>query len=118
MVDTDTTGCVAPFSPGVEFKDLVTATSGSVANICDADFSAGLTQISQRIAEAITEIPLSRDPDVSTIVVTFNGSVVAQDATDGWTYSASGNKIVFHGDAIPTDNTSIGIDYTPADIIR
>jgi len=43
---------------------------------------------------------------------------VAKDATNGWTYSSSGNKIVFHGSAIPSDNTSIGIDYTPNDIIR
>jgi hypothetical protein len=118
MVDTDTTGCVAPFSPGVEFRGLVTETEGSIANICANDFSTGLSQISQRIAEAITEIPLSRAPDVSTIQILFNGSVVPQGATDGWTYSATGNKIVFHGNYIPRDNTSISVNYTPADIIR
>jgi len=118
MVDTDTTGCVAPFSPGVEYRSLVNDTSGSIANICANDFSTGLSQISQRIAEAITEIPLSRTPDVSTIQILFNGTVVPQNATDGWTYSSTGNKIVFHGNYIPRDNTSISVNYTPSDIIR
>jgi hypothetical protein len=118
MVDTDTTGCVAPFSPGVEYRSLVNDTSGSIANICANDFSSGLSQISQRIAEAITEIPLSRTPDVSTIQILFNASAVPQNATDGWTYSSTGNKIVFHGNYIPRDNTSISVNYTPSDIIR
>jgi hypothetical protein len=118
MVDTDTTGCVAPFAQGTEFRPLVTSTSGSIANICAANFSTGLSQISQRIAEAITEIPLGRAPDASTIQILFNGVAVPQSATDGWTYETTGNKIIFHGNYIPRDNTSIGINYTPADIIR
>lgn len=118
MVDTDTTGCVAPFAQGTEYRSLITATSGSIANICANDFSTGLSQISQRIAEAITEIPLAQVPDTSTITIHFNGSAVPRDSTHGWSYSSTGNKISFHGNYIPTDNTSIAINYTPADIIR
>ncbi|MGZ3693991.1 MAG: hypothetical protein ACXWQO_07305 [Bdellovibrionota bacterium] len=110
--------CTMPFEDGIKFKAIAAATSGSVANICDANFAAGLTTISQKIAEAITEIPLGRVPDTSTLSITFNGISVANDATNGWTYVSSGNKIVFHGNAIPTDNTSIAINYIPADIIR
>lgn len=116
--DPTDTNCVAPFEEGLKFKALASATNGSIANICDANFATGLTSISQKIAEAITEIPLSRVPDTSTISITFNGVVVPNDATNGWTYVSSGNKIVFHGTAIPTDNTSIAINYIPADIIR
>lgn len=121
VVDTSNTSnaaCPMPFEDGVKFKQLVTATNGSLASICEADFSAGLNQISQRIAEAITEIPLARVPNTSTIRITFNGVVVPNDATNGWTYSSTGNKVVFHGTSIPNDNTSINIDYTPNDIIR
>lgn len=112
------TNCLAPFYEGILFKQLSNLTSGSIANICDTDFSSGLNTISQKIAEAITEIPLARTPSVSTLRVTFNGSAVAQDGTNGWSYVSTGNKIVFHGSAIPTANTSIAINYTPSDIIR
>lgn len=106
------------YEEGTKFKTLVNATNGSFASICKADFSDGLTTISQKIAEAITEIALARVPNVSTILVTFNGVSIPNDATDGFTYSATGNKIVFHGNYIPQDNTSIQIGYIPNDIIR
>ncbi len=106
------------YEVGDKFKTLVNATSGSFASICKADFSDGLSSISQKIAEAITEIALARTPDSSTLRITFNGANVPNDATNGFTYSPTGNKIVFHGNYIPQDNTSIGIYYTPNDIIR
>ncbi len=112
------TNCVVPFEEGVEFKQLANATNGSIANICDNNFSTGLNQISQRIAEAITEIPLAQVPNVSTIRILFNGVDVPKDATNGWTYESSGNKVVFHGNYIPADNTNISVLYTPNDIIR
>lgn len=112
------TTCPAPFDDGVKLRSIALATNGSVASICEANFGPGLTQISQKIAEAITEIKLGQEPDVSTISVFFNGVAVAKDNVNGWSYSATGNKILFHGSAIPTDNTSISIGYTPKDIIR
>jgi hypothetical protein len=121
VVDTSNASnaaCPMPFEDGIKFKQIVSATNGSLASICEADFSAGLNQISQRIAEAITEIPLGRVPNVATIRITFNGTVVPKDPVNGWSYSATGNKVIFHGNSIPTDNTSISIDYTPNDIIR
>lgn len=107
-----------PYENGDKYKTLINATNGSLASICATNFSSGLAQISQRIAEAITEIPLARVPNQATISVTFNGNAVPQNGTHGWTYSSTGNKIVFHGDYIPNDNTTIGINYTPNDIIR
>lgn len=110
--------CPLPFEDGVKFKDIASQTGGSIASICEADFSSGLVNISQRIAEAITEIPLARVPQTSTIIVTFNGAVVPQNATNGWTYSSTGNKIVFHGNYIPFDQTNIDVNFIPNDIIR
>ncbi len=121
VVDTNNPGnaaCPAPFENGVKFKAIAAATNGSVASICEANFATGLTSISQRIAEAITEIPLAREPSVSTIQIGFNGVNVPNDPTHGFTYTASGNKVVFHGNWIPTDNTVISINYIPNDIIR
>lgn len=102
----------------VKFKSLVNSTNGSFADICAADFGPGLTTISQKIAEAITQIPLARVPDLSTLSITFNGTNVPNDGTNGYTYVSSGNVIVFHGTWIPQANTSIAINYIPNDIIR
>jgi hypothetical protein len=113
-----TTACAAPFENGVKFKTLTTATSGTLASICEADFSAGLTNLSTGIAETITQIPLKRAPDTSTITVTFNGVTVPNNSVNGWTYVSSGQKVVFHGTYIPSDGTTINVTYTPSDIIR
>lgn len=121
VVDTSNplnAACPLPFEDGVKFKNLAAATEGSITSICEADFSAGLVNISKRIAEAITQIPLSRTPVPGTIRVTFNGVAQTEDATNGWTYESAGNKIVFHGTGIPVDNVSINVDYLPNDIIR
>lgn len=121
VVDTSNplnAACPMPFEDGIKFKNLAAATDGSITSICEADFSSGLVNISKRIAEAITQIPLARTPVVSTIVVRFNGVAQTQDSTNGWTYESTGNKIVFHGTGIPVDNTSISVDYLPTDIIR
>ena len=121
VVDTSNTGnaaCPMPFEDGVKFKQIAAQTNGSIASICENDFSSGLLNISQNIAAAITEIPLGRVPNVSTIQVLFNGITISNDSTNGWTYSSTGNKIVFHGNAIPFDQTSIQVNFIPADIIR
>lgn len=112
------TACPLPFEDGTQFKQLTALAGGSIASICEADFSAGLSNISNRIAEAVTEIPLARVPQESTLSIRFNSSAVPRDAANGYTYSSSGNKVVFHGAYIPRDNTAISIDYIPADIIR
>jgi hypothetical protein len=120
-VDTSNTSfatCPVPFENGLKFKQLSGDTNGSFASICEADFSAGLTNLSNRIAEAITEIPLAREPVPATIQVWFNGAAVANNDTNGWQYVAANQKIVFRGTAIPNDNTSISIAYLPKDIIR
>jgi hypothetical protein len=106
------------YENGLKFETLINQTGGSEAQICNSDFASGLTNISTTIVEAITSIPLGRVPNVSTIVVAFNGTPVAEDPTNGWQYNASNNTIYFYGTAIPTTNTNIVINYTPNDIIR
>lgn len=121
VVDTSNsanTACAAPFGDGVKFKALSALTNGTVASVCEADYSAGLLNVSRGIAEVITQVFLARTPDSSTIGVTFNGVSVPNNSTNGWTYVSSTNKIVFHGSYIPSDGTSISISYTPSDIIR
>ncbi len=105
------------YENGLAFESLVGMTAGSVAQICSSDFSSGLTTISNSIVQAITEIKLGRVPDTSTIVVTFNGVVVPQSSSNGWTYDSVNNQILFSGTGIPQTDTQINIDYTPSTII-
>lgn len=104
---------------GTKFLSIATQTGGPTADICQPNFSSGLLAVSNKILEATTAVHLAAVPDVATIIVIMNNAAVAQDATNGWTYDSATNSIVFHGSAIPDQaNTSIIVNFTPADIIR
>ncbi len=121
VVDTSNaanTVCPLPYEDGLKFKNLAAATEGSITSICEPDFSAGLTNLSKNIAEAITQIKLARAPVPGTIAVKFNGIAQPESSTDGWTYDSTENRVLFHGSGIPGDQTSIAVDYLPNDIIR
>lgn len=110
---------LGPFSEvGTKFIDLATQTGGSIASICDTDFSAGLLSVSTKILEATTAVRLQYEPQAGTIIVFQNLTLVPEDATNGWTFDAATNRVVFHGTAIPSAGVQIYIDYTPKDIIR
>ncbi len=59
------------------------------------------------------EIPfvLSRKPKVGSIQVQVNGSTVAKDAGNGWSYIDAENRIVFNGSAKPADGADVRITY-------
>lgn len=124
MVAPDVTSpaCIAlgPFTEkGVKFLDAATLTKGPIANICDADFSAGLLAVSTKILEQATAVHLASVPDVDTIQVFQDTVTIAQSATNGWTYDAESTSIVFHGAAIPIGaNILITVNFTPIDIVR
>lgn len=103
---------------GVKFRTLATQTGGSRMDICAANFSAGLTNLSQNIASFISQVLLKQEPQVDTIDVIINGSLIPFGAANGWTYESTGNKIVFHGTAIPDNNATIYVTYIPTDIVR
>lgn len=103
---------------GVKFRQLANMANGTRMDICANNFSAGLANLSEEIASFISQVLLKQTPQTDTITVLVNGVVVPQDATNGWTYESTGNKIVFHGSAIPDDSAQINVTYIPTDIIR
>lgn len=110
---------LGPFSEvGTKFIALANQTSGTVASICEPDFSAGLLAVGEKILEATTAVRLQYEPRAGSITVFHNLSIVPQSATNGWTFDAATNRVVFHGNAIPAAGVQIFIDYTPNDIIR
>lgn len=104
------------FQPGLKYIELVQASGGVSADLCQSDLSAALTDIKARVVEFVTDIPLERDPVIATIRVVVNGKLVPQSDTDGWSYNAEGRYIRFHGSAIPTVDARIKIDYDPVGI--
>jgi hypothetical protein len=98
------------------YIDIANKTDGVLGNICDQSYASALNRIQARIGELSTQFYLNREPQVQTIVVKVNGTLIAQDSVNGWTYNASGNSIVFHGAAIPPQSAVIEVNYTPTHI--
>jgi hypothetical protein len=98
---------------GQRYIQLANDSDGVLGSVCDTSYADSLNLISDKIIELSTQFALSRVPDPSTIVVTVNGSIVPEDATNGWTYNSSANSIVFHGSAIPPQGSTISVDFQP-----
>ena len=119
-VSAMTVGVAPPCQGSMVFQrtvDLVNATGGIVGNICAADFGPDMVAIGNQIASLATKFILEREPVVSSIVVKVNGNTVPQDATNGWTYDATFNAIMFHGSWIPATGDLINVDYDPTTIL-
>lgn len=101
---------------GQRYMDFANATNGVLGSICGS-FAANLLQIQEKILELGTQFYLDRAPIVSSIRVFVNGSVVTENALNGWTYNAIANSIVFHGAAVPPSNASIQVAFDPQNIV-
>lgn len=101
---------------GQRYLQMVNATNGTAGSICDASYANALNSIQAKIAELSTQFFLDKTPLVSSISVKVNGAVIANDASNGWTYNSTTNSIVFHGSAVPPQNATIAIDYVPASL--
>jgi hypothetical protein len=100
---------------GVRYMSIADKTKGTKASICN-DFATELLAIQQNILELSTKFQLDRKPIVSSIRVTVNGASVPQDATNGWTYDATTNSIIFHGTALPAQGSSVGVYFDPTTV--
>ena len=63
-------------------------------------------------AGLIVRFPLEKEPtSMSSITVTVDGQEVSQNLFDGWTYDAREVAIVFHGDSIPENGSTVNVSY-------
>jgi hypothetical protein len=65
------------------------------------DFEAVMGDLGSFIRGTNATFALAGTPDPATLMVTVDGSAVPEDATEGWTYDAASNAVVFTGDAAP-----------------
>lgn len=100
---------------GVRFGQLSAATGGVTGSLC-SNFGTTLDLISDTIVQLSSAFKLNREPIPETIVVTVDGVVVAQGASNGWTYDAANIQIIFHGSAVPGANAIVNIAFDPKSI--
>lgn len=98
---------------GQRYIELVNKTGGILADLCSPNYAPELDQIQAKIVELSTQFVLNREPIPETIRVWVDGLSVPESATDGWTYVASSNSIVFHGSAIPAQGALINVVFDP-----
>lgn len=97
---------------GRRYMQLADMTNGVKTSLCD-NFGTSLQLISDSIISLTSTFKLGREPIPSTIQVLVNGSVIPENATNGWTYSAADWSVTFHGSAVPAQGASVQILFTP-----
>lgn len=99
-------------------------TTGGDKDCGVADFSVYLEQLGQLLVNLVNAFELKSVPDPSTIRVFVDGTEVDEASyvdgegsesiySDGWSYEASQNAVVFWGTAVPDYNADVQIYYRP-----
>lgn len=111
-----TGGPVAGYKePGVRWMDLSTLSGGIQDTICSTNLAPEVANIHSRIVQILSDYYLgTQTPNLSTVVVKVNGTLIPQDPTNGWQYLAATNSIRFYGTSIPSATDSISITFTPS----
>jgi hypothetical protein len=98
---------------GQRYIALANASGGVLGSICDTSYATALTAIQENIIELGTQFYLTRTPVQSSITVAISGVSIPEDATNGWTYNATSNSIIFHGTAVPAAGAAIAVNFDP-----
>ena len=116
----------------VRYEWLVYDSSGLKIDITDgncdtADFKTALEELGVLLQNLSTTFPLSAVPIKETLQVTIDGKAIPESSektvnalgfpeySDGWTYRADENAVVFHGSAIPSAQADVRVYYEPLD---
>lgn len=96
-----------------QYDDLANATNaGFTADIDDTTlFPVIMNNIAQAAGGSSSSFVLTQTAVSSTIEVKVDGLVITSSSINGWTYSASSNSIVFHGDAAPIEGANVAVSY-------
>ena len=99
---------------GDRYQKMAAALNGNSYDICSG--SSAVTASLDAVASDLTSVrlqletaylPISQQPDVSSIVVTRNdGVVIPQSSTNGWTYEGYVNNVYAIDQPVPMDQFS------------
>jgi len=92
---------------GTGYVDVVNATGGILASICDSDWSQALTNMGWQSLSLADTLALSEEPIPSTITVEINGVGLSQ----GWYYDSVINAVILEPDYVPEDGDVIHVTY-------
>jgi hypothetical protein len=84
---------------------------GIQSSICRDDWSRALSNIGIVTLGARSEWVLSRPAIEASLLVKVNGKTIPKSVTDGWSYAADLNSIVFSNNRVPPVNSKIEISY-------
>ena len=113
-------GCDTAEGNQVDY-DAVDAVGGQFRSICSADWSNMVGSLGLDVFNARRQFPLSRPATAGTITVEvcdddgngnpINCQSVPYDGTNGWTFDATTNSIVFNGNEVPGPSQHISVTY-------
>lgn len=102
-------------------QEAVTAVGGQFRSICTADWSDLIASLGLDVFNARRQFPLGRPATESTITVRVcdadsNGNPVncqeiPLDGSNGWTFDAATNSIVFNGSSVPGPGEVVEVTY-------
>ena len=105
----DVPGGCSTADPGTGYYEAATATSGAFLSICEQDWGTYFDAIATLSSTGRTDrFGLSSNPDVDTIGVWVD----EKRSTEGWTYDAGGNAVVFDNDHVPESGAHVVVEYT------
>jgi len=99
------------------------ALNGAFFSICDPDWATNLSAIAWGIGDRLTNFELTREPEISTVVVLVtrpDGSVYEVPRYDptgtppeynGWSIDPDTNVVTFFGNGVPESNERIEVSY-------
>jgi hypothetical protein len=100
--------CPTSSSSGSRYIQLAQATGGTVESICTPNWAASLEKLSNSAFGPNRRFTLTEEPaDAERIVVEVDGVQV----TEGWTYDAGTNSILFERDAAPAPGAMVEVTY-------
>ena len=107
----DVPGGCATAAEGARYQSAVQALGGQFGSICSNSWQQMLANIGLGVFTLRSSWTLSRPADPATITVRVNGSSVAQNSSNGWSYDAASNTITFHGNSVPQPGARIEVQY-------
>ena len=97
---------------GTEYLDAIDQVGGVWSSICSDDFSDALSLLSMEASGIKDTFVLAAVPtSVAEMEVLVDGEEVRYDNLDGWQFDWDLNAVVFFGDTIPSNGSTIEVNY-------
>ncbi len=97
--------------PGSRYESVSERLSGLIGNICDADYTALMAEIGERITDPERIFALQNPAVEESIEVEVDGELIAPDPEQGWSYEAEFYEVRFDGEWAPPFESTITIRY-------